>query len=194
MLGNGRDHDIALEVEHEELLGVRGLGDDEREELLRGVVRRGALESVLGKQVGYPLVQRIEHVVAGFVSTHEPRHEHDVAPLLVDPAIERGGLALGGGVQPVEYGSLERGTRALVGDDAHDRHGQHGQNEEREHQPDHQAPTSPSRPCLRCAHPVRAPVPRSSGRTRPPRSRSPGLRTRRELPQRTVPCGLGRAR
>ena len=148
MLRHRRHDDVALEVEHEEFLRIRGLRDDIRQCRLDTRVRRATLlrggptrEDGRRRATEPTCVARVE-------AAEQPADEHDVAPLLVDPPVERAGLELLGRVESVEDLGLERRTRAHVRDDADDSDHHERQDEECGNEPGHQAPAPAARPAL----------------------------------------------
>jgi hypothetical protein len=141
--GHRRDDDATLEVEHEQLLGVGRLRDH--------VVERGADRGagVPARAAGVRDEQRARGVAElagayraaagrGAEAAEQAADEHDVAALLVDPAVDRVGAQLLGGAQAVEHQRLERVAGAQVRDRAHDPDHQQGQGQERQHEPGQQ--------------------------------------------------------
>ena len=147
VLGHRGGDDGAVEVEQEQLLGVGGLRHHVFQGRLDAGVRRRparsagpALQHALGC-----LCETAPARVARDVTAEQPADEHDVPPLLVQPAVERVGLQLLGGVEPVEHLRFERAPGPEVRDRPDDPGHQQRQRQEREHEPRHQAPARPAR-------------------------------------------------
>jgi hypothetical protein len=145
VIAHRRDHDPAVEVEHQNLLRVRRLRHDVPQDGPHpGTSRCHA-------RVAGSARKHLAHVASeaarcpGLESSEQPGDKHHVPSLLVDPAVEGVCLQLFGGVQTVEDERLERAPRAQVRDGADDADHQQRQREERQHESrDQAAPPEPA--------------------------------------------------
>ena len=91
------------------------------------------------------LVEAAPGRVARDVPAEQSADEHDVAPLLVQPAAERVGLQLLGGVEAAEHLRFQGAAGPQIRDHAHDPGHQERQRKKREDEPRHEAPAAPPR-------------------------------------------------
>ena len=156
LFGRRSDH-LSLQVEDEELLGVRGLRHDVPERVddrpvsLAAFGRGRAVVEELARATGPDGRGR---VLMAVVAAQKPGREHDASALLVDPAVQRIRLLVGGGLEPGERRVPKSVPCADVGhgpDDADhdDGEDQEGQDEARDEAPP--ARRKPSPPA-RCGH------------------------------------------
>ena len=141
VLGNRRQTHASLKVEHEVLLGLRGLPHGVRQCRRELVVRRLAPRR---RQVPS------EHHPAGPADLRQRPYEHQAALLLVDPAVERLALRVRHGGKAVVDRRLERIACPQERDDPDGGDHEHRQHEERPDQPAHQGAPGER---LRQAHP-----------------------------------------
>ena len=132
-------HDAVL-VEDAVLLGVGRLADDAVQDVERGVVsttprrrRRVGREELRGELLQLRIAARLR-------AAEELADEHDVPPLVVDPAVDSALLLLDGSVEAGVDRRLQGAARAQVGEHADRRHHQDGEHEERADEPDHEGP------------------------------------------------------
>ena len=139
VLLRGRHPDDALLIQHEVLLGVRGLAHHAVERAQDRVVRLPAHRRARrGRQ--HLARQPLQLRVAGRLgAAEELPHEDDVSALVVEPVADRPRLLVGSRLEPVVDGALQRAARTRVGQGADRRDHEHREDQERAHEPHHQA-------------------------------------------------------
>jgi hypothetical protein len=130
VVGQGRELDRPVEVEDVDLLGVGGLRHDRLED---------GPQALLGGGMGRGGRARVEVVTSVVTHARHAADEHDVAALLVDPAIERVRLDAGDRVEPLVQRLRQVACRPGIDDHADDRDRHERKQQERAHEPRPQA-------------------------------------------------------